>query len=113
MKFDKILDAQFTADHERGLVWTETIETDDEAGVYPIWLPVQQGTDRILASIDGPTPKQLTYTVAVEGNSGLRKFISLEGAKQNAISVAMQIIGGEACESSRRRKLRREARIKK
>ena len=108
--YNKILDAQFYPER-CGLHWVETFEKDDNSGLwYKIWLLVQESTDRMLVSIDGPTAEQICYSVAVEGHSGLRKYISLDGAKQNAISVAMQIIGDEKNGSSQRRHARRKAR---
>jgi hypothetical protein len=111
--YDKITGATFTPER-CGLHWVELFDQDDESGeFYPIWLLVQCSTDRVLVSIDGPTSKQICYTTAVEGHGGLRKYISLDGAKRNAIAVAMQIIGGEKCASSERRKARRVSKFNK
>ena len=104
--FDKILDASFSRER-LGLHWVEFREKEDETGEwYSCWLLVQETTDRMLVSIDGPTPRQICYTVSVEGCSGVRKYISLDGAKRNAVSVAMQIIGDEGIDSARRRHAR-------
>jgi len=105
--FDKITGATFAQDR-CGLIWIESAEQEDDDEWKSIWLLVQPFTDRVMATIDGPTKKQLTYVVALEGSQ--RRFISLDGAKKNAIAAAMQVINDEDQHSARRRKMRSEAR---
>jgi hypothetical protein len=106
-KFDKLLSASFDADHEQGFVWIETWEQDHEEEVYPIWLLVETNTDRMLASIEGPTANNICYTVALENSQGIRKYISLDGAKRHAISEAMKILDQEKEKEAQERKTRR------
>lgn len=108
--YDKITEAVFTPER-CGLHWVEFQVQDQETHDWQTnWLLVEQATDRVLASIDGPSPKQICYAVAVEGHGGGRFYISLDGAKRNAIAVAMKILKDENRDSSERRKARHETR---
>lgn len=106
--YDPILNPTF--ERERcGLIWLRGAQQNEEGKWADWWMLVQSSTDRVVASIDGTTAAQLTFDVCLEGGSR-RKYISLEGAKRNAIACAMQILADEGQHSSQRRKMRHETR---
>jgi hypothetical protein len=104
--YDPILTPTF--EQERcGLVWLRGASQNEEGKWADWWLLVQSSTDRVVATIDGTTDSQLTFDVCLEGGSR-RKYISLEGAKRNAIACAMQILADEGIHKARNRKMRHE-----
>lgn len=111
--YDKILEATFSRE-DGELTWVQAFDFDSgEPPVsYQIWLLVQKGTDRVVATIDGPSLKQFCYSVASQGSSS-RHFISLEGAKTYAVSLAKSILVEERKDSAKRRHARRAERTKK
>jgi hypothetical protein len=104
--YDPILTPSF--ERERcGLVWVRGASQNEEGKWADWWLLVQSSTDRVVATIDGTTDSQLTFDVCLEGSSR-RKYISLEGAKRNAIACAMQILTDEGIDKAKRRRMRNE-----
>ncbi len=109
-EFDKVLGASFHQERG-GLIWIESsermrLEDGEWSAYYDIWLLVQRGTDRMMASIDGPLPNQICFGVRmVEGPS--RNYISIDGAKRYAISAALAMLDGERAASAASRKERR------
>ena len=71
---------------------------------------VQQGTDRVIAQVEGPTTMQICYSVGTCQGGPTQFFISLEGAKRACLAAAMKIIDGEKRDSSERRKMRHMSR---
>lgn len=108
--FDKVLDAVFHPERG-GLVWVQTVERmrleDGEwSAYYDIWLLVQRGTDRVLASIDAPLPNQICFGVQmIEGPR--RNYISIDGARRFALASALAMLDSERAASSANRKERR------
>lgn len=109
--FDKFTTAKFAPCQNIGFTWVETAEQEDSTGDwYSTWLLSQGKEGRVIAYIDGPTKTQICYGVYVEGQSHKRMYLSLEGAQRYALSASVKLIGGEQCESARRRKMRHESR---
>ena len=106
----KILASTFQPERGHGLTWVETTDwvmtSEGEAGdEYKVWLLVEDRTDRVITTIDGPTRLQLCYDVAAEARTP-RKFISIDGAKRYALSLALEILESEGAQRSLSRKIR-------
>lgn len=113
--FNKIANARTYRDRS-GLIWIESQEqtnegSEDPGDWYDFWLLVQPITDRVIVVIDGPTKRQLTYGVAVDGCPH-RKFLSIEGAKRWSVIQAMQIIQDERREVASNRMNRKRAKTR-
>lgn len=114
--YDKLVHADFYP-HNAELTWVQGIDNvrDSDGQIvdsYPFWLLVQRGTDRIMVTIDGPLRHQISYDVVQEGVIS-RKFLSIEGAKRHAVSLAMGVISIESKESAVSRNSRKTSRRQK
>ena len=90
MPIDKILNATFSPEGQ-DLIWIEAPDHDDDGTPYRIWLLIQCETEKVIASVEGPTPRQLTYQAGVDGLRDC-KFISLEAAQRHCVREAHKII---------------------
>ena len=112
--YDRIAEAQVYP-AGTNLHWVQAIyEQKDPDGTavdrYPFWLLVQQGTDRVMSEINGPSEDCLTYMVTTE-TGARRAFISLDGAQRYAMFLA----GRELAAEQRRRPImkgRRSSRLR-